>query len=180
MQNYLLWISNIPHLGERKRHTHTRAYPHTLKLAHTQTHTHTHTLKHNHTHTDTHTHTYTHTHIHTHTHTHKHAHIHTHLMISIITAFVYNKPRSHGSRSWVEHEMDRETAGIRPTPPGVTTPRLFGSISIPSSQASQEDWAGRCDRRAGTSHVIGMWTRCDWHVTDVTEMWLKCPSTSSD
>ena len=40
MQNYLLWISNILHLDEWKRHTHTRVYPHTHTLTYTRAYIH--------------------------------------------------------------------------------------------------------------------------------------------
>ena len=41
MVNYLVWISNILHLDEWKRHTHTLAYPHTHTYTHTHIHWHT-------------------------------------------------------------------------------------------------------------------------------------------
>ena len=52
MVNYLLWISNVLHLDQRKRHIHTCTY--------------------------THTHIYTVTHICTHTYTHVRAYMHKH------------------------------------------------------------------------------------------------------
>ena len=55
-KKYYLWISNIPHPDERKRHTHTSAHAHKQASAHTHTHIHTCV----HTHACTHTHTHAH------------------------------------------------------------------------------------------------------------------------